>query len=154
MTLIDAGEIASETVTVVSLNIRLLNDEPPRVTGTAFNQTYLEENGSIYITDENVFIEDNDNLREYRAIERVTVMLMSPLPEDVLVVNGIVDEDGVIEYSSCNTTDCYQDFLRNLEYNNTNSEPSTDDREVVIEVCVFGSMGMCVINIVHGMTIK
>ncbi len=135
VTLIDGGGILSSYVTLVALTVQLLNDEPPRVTNTAFNQTYKEEAGSISITDYVALIEDNDNLERHRAIARITVTLLSPLPEDVLIANGSVVENSTIEWTCDDITNaCYVDFLRSLQYDNTSPEPSIENREVVIEV--------------------
>ena len=127
----DDGGLSSD-VALTDLTIQLVDDEPPQISNTDSNQTYTEEGGPIDILDRYVMIIDDDNCPDHQVVSRILVELLEPLNEDVLISdNG--EENFTIEYS-CDQSGCYEDFLRGLQYDNTNSEPDTEDRTIVIEV--------------------
>ncbi len=131
VSVIDEGGLHSN-LTLISLTILLLDDEPPEITGTNFNQTYTEENGTIDIIDGNVTIVDSDNCVDHMVVVRLRVELLVPLEEDILIANG-TQVNSTLEYS-CAEPRCYEAFLVSLQYNNSNPEPSTKNREIIIQV--------------------
>lgn len=124
----------------VDITIVLENDEDPIISESSNNQTFIEEGGAIYLFDVMVTITDADNCFDHNLIEEIRVTLLNPVEaEDQLIVNGSVVSG--FNYSfRCDQAlqgmACYEDFLTNLEYNNTNIEPGSFDipRRFMIEV--------------------
>ena len=127
----DEGGLHSD-VALVSLTILLLDDEPPEITSTDFNQTYTEEDGPVDVIDESVTIVDSDNCVDHMVVARLRVELLGPLEEDILIANG-TRVNSTLEYS-CSESGCYEAFLMLLQYDNSNLEPNTEDREITIQV--------------------
>ena len=125
----------------ISVTIQSVNDEPPRITQTSPKLTFVEERGPINIVDQGVLIVDLDNCPEHMTVAEVVVSLENPVPgEDQLIVAGEVLDNYTMTFT-CDTmvdgSDCYEEFLRNITYNNTNEEPESysQDRFIIIEVC-------------------
>ena len=132
----DDGELTSNKASI-DLTIELTNDEPPEIVNTPTIQTYVEEAGPVNVLSGSVYVRDADNCVNHTLIVWLQVVLQNPVEgEDQLVSNEGVYSNFSISYS-CDMTmnmSCYDDFLRSLQYNNTNIEPDFDDRLITIEV--------------------
>lgn len=123
-----------------------MNDEPPIITGTSSTRNFIEEGGPIELFDSTVTISDSDNLVEHSLIREIRVTLENPVvSEDLVIVNG----SALANFSTTFVCDqniegmgCYEEFLRSLQYNNTNIEPGSFgiDRLFRIEVFDIGIM--------------
>lgn len=155
---IAADETLSSEPSLVVVSIQLENDEPPIISNTPTSQTFVEEGGAISLFDPTVRIADADNCYDQILVEEVRVTLENPVEgEDQLLVNGSAlsgysttfncssEQLDPLEEMECyeDATNCsaifmcYEDFLLQLEYNNTNSEPGSFrmDRNFLVEVC-------------------
>lgn len=145
----DDGRLTSNTVSI-DLTIDSTNDEPPQIVNTPISQTYIEEAGPVNVLSVNAYIRDVDNCVNHTLIERLEVILQNPVEgEDQLISMEGVYSDFSIRYS-CDMTvnmSCYDDFLRSLQYNNTNIEPDFGDRFITIEVSCLTSYGYDIIAI-------
>ena len=108
----------------------------PEVTNTSLEQTYIEQAGPINIVSPGATIVDQDNMPEHQLIRVLRVTLDNPvLGEDVLIADNVSNPSTLM--FSCNMSadrSCYDNFLRGVQYNNTNEEPTFTDRHVTIEV--------------------
>ena len=152
-----ADESLSSEIDQVMVSIQLENDEAPIISNTSTSQTFVEEGGPISLFDRSVTIADADNCYEQTLAEELRVTLENPVEgEDVFLVNGSAlsgysvtfncsSELDALEKMGCyedstNCSDvfmCFEGFLLQLEYNNTNSEPGSFrmDRIFLVEVC-------------------
>ena len=121
-----------------SVTIQPVNDEAPEITNTSSVVVFIEERGPISIVDGGVAIIDLDNCANHTIVVQLTVRLENPIAEeDQLIVDGVVYENYTATFS-CDAgvnSSCYEDFLRSIEYNNTNVEPDPQQRIVSIQVC-------------------
>lgn len=114
VTVMDEGGLVSNR-SLTTLTIQLLDDEPPRFISTPFNQTYTEQGGPIPILGNSVAIVDNDNCPEGRNVVRLTVELLSPLPEDILLMNRL-RVDYALEFNCSAQPSCYVDYLEDYHW--------------------------------------
>ena len=126
---------------ITSVTIHPVNDEPPMITNTSSEMMFTEEGDPINIVDGGVTIVDNDNCLNHTTVAQLVVRLENPVDgEDQLIVGGQVYENFTTTFScdtGVNGSNCYEDFLRSIEYSNINLEPTsyTQERVVSIEVC-------------------
>ena len=121
-----------------SVIIQPVNDEPPEITNTSSVIVFTEEGGPVSIINGGVTIIDLDNCANHTTVVQLVVRLENPVEgEDQLIVGGEVYENYTATFS-CDmevNSRCYEDFLRSIEYNNTNMEPNPQQRIISIEVC-------------------
>ena len=126
------------TPVTTSVTIQPVNDEPPEITNTSAVVVFTEEGGPISIVDDDVAIIDLDNCENHTIVTQLVIRLENPIEgEDQMIIDGEVYENYTVTLS-CDATvnsSCYEDFLRSIEYNNTNVEPDPQQRIVSIEVC-------------------
>ena len=129
-----------------TVNIMLVDDEPPIISGTRNSQVFIEEGGAIHLVEPTVIIMDADNCKNHTLIERVEVQLVNPVEgEDQLIVDEETLSTFFANYT-CNmlydSMSCYEEWLQTLQYNNTNKEPRSfrTERRVRIEVRMLKSV--------------
>ena len=122
-----------------SVTIQPVNDEPPEITNTSSVMVFTEEGGPVSIVDGGVAIVDLDNCENHTIVVQLVVRLENPVDgEDQLIVGGEVYENYTATFSCDMEVDgssCYEDYLRIIQYNNTNIEPDPQQRIISIEVC-------------------
>ena len=132
-----------------SVTIQSINDEPPRITATPYQISFMEEGGPINIVNKSVRIVDMDNCPEHRTVAEVVVTLENPVEEvDQLIFAGELLDNYTMTFTcdtELNGSYCYEQFLRNITYNNTDEEPESyfQDRSIVIEVCRANTACLC-----------
>ena len=122
------------------IRIQSVNDEPPLIRNTSSMIQFIEERGPVRIIDEGVAIVDSDNCPNHTTVMQLLVSLVNPVPqEDLLIIRGEVYENYTVAFS-CDTevdgSQCYEDFLRSIEYNNTNKEPDSYSQSRIISIQV------------------
>ena len=119
-----------------NITIQSLNDEPPRITGTPAEQTYLENAGPINIVENSTLIVDADNLFEHRVIRVLWVTLDNPVPGEDLLIAGNDSDASALSFSCDMQRDpaCYDAYLGMVQYNNGADEPNSTNRIITIEV--------------------
>ena len=121
-----------------SVTIQPIDDEPPEITNTSSVVVFTEEGGPISIVNESVTIADVDNCENHTIVAQLVVRLENPIEgEDQMIIDGEVYGNYTVMFS-CDAivnSSCYEDFLRSIEYNNTNVEPDPQQRIISIEVC-------------------
>lgn len=125
---------------LASVRIQSVNDEPPLITNTSAVVQFHEEDGPVRIVDNSVSIVDRDNCENHTTVLKLIVRLENPVArEDVLIVG-----EEVYNYTvtfSCDPEvegrQCYEDFLRSIEYNNTNQEPESYAQNRIISIQVW-----------------
>ena len=122
-----------------SVTTQPVNDEPPEITNTSSVIIFTEEGGSVSIIDGGVAIVDLDNCENHTTVVQLVVRLENPVDgEDQLIVGREVYENYTATFScdmEVDGSNCYEDYLRTIEYNNTNIEPDPQRRIISIEVC-------------------
>ena len=104
--------------------------------GTFFDALYVENGAPVSIVDTDILITDIDDTN----IESARIALQSPLAEDVLTVGtlpaGITASisGGVITLTGSASLAAYQAAIRAITYSNTNDNPSTVERTILITV--------------------
>lgn len=124
-----SDQVHGSTPKFVDVVIEPVNDESPIIADTSSTQVFIEQRGPIRLVDSSVTITDDDNCLNHTLIREVRVRLDNPLSsEDQFIVNGSV-LPGYVDIFSCDQQvdgmNCYTDYLRTLEYNNTNTEPGS-----------------------------
>ena len=121
-----------------SVTIQPVNDEPPAITNTSSVIVFIEEGGPVSIVEEGVAIVDSDNCANHMTVIELVVSLENPIEgEDQLIIGGEVYENYTVTFS-CDmevNSSCHENFLRSIEYNNTNIELDPQQRIISIEVC-------------------
>ena len=121
-----------------SVTIQPVDDEPPEITNTSAVVVLTEEGGPISIVNDGVVIVDLDNCENHTIVTQLVIRLENPIEgEDQMIIDGEVYGNYTVTFS-CDATvnsSCYEDFLRSIEYNNTNVEPDPRQRIISIEVC-------------------
>ena len=119
-----------------SVTIQPVNDEPPVITNTSLVIVFTEEGGPVSIVDTGVAIIDLDSCANHTTIIQLVVGLENPVGGDQLIVDGEIYENYTAMFS-CDmevNSSCYKDYLKSIEYNNTNEEPDPQQRIIFIEV--------------------
>ena len=125
------------TPVTTSVTIQPVDDEPPEITNTSVVVVFTEEGGPVSIVDDGVAIADLDNCENHTIVTQLIVRLENPIEgEDQMIIDGEVYGNYTVTFL-CDATvnsSCYEDFLRSIEYNNTNVEPDPQQRIISIEV--------------------
>ena len=129
----ESGFLSSDAAST-SITVLPVNDEPPIVSNTPSVVVYTEQAGAVYLLDASTAIVDADNCLDHTLPAEVRVTLVDPLPEDRLLVNGSVAPGNNLSLSCEGETECFEEILTSLQYDNTNAEPNFEDRTVVVEV--------------------
>lgn len=133
-----------------SVTIQSVNDEPPVIMNTSSTVSFVEGGGPITIVGEGVIINDLDNCINHTTVVQLVVRLENPVQgEDLLIVGGEVYGNHSVTFScdSALGANCYEDFLRTIEYNNANDEPESYSQErnisIEVNVSVASSNSLC-----------
>lgn len=136
MKVIVADEGLTSSALSINFTIMPTDDEPPIISQTATEQTYIENAGPVNVADQTAIIVDADNLAEHRDIQELRVRLVNPAPGDELIDFAGAVSSSHLNYScdvSQNAT-CYEMYLRSVQFNNLEDEPEIYNRYITIEV--------------------
>lgn len=141
-----------------------MNDEIPRLTSTNLTSYHREHEGPTALLDSTATLYDGDNCVEHQLIAEIRLIINDFVDGEDILLNGTEQEiillDSQVGFGSgsifgsgsgellaqsqyvtltCDqtvSTECYDNLLRALHYNNTANEPTNSQHIITLEVSI------------------
>ncbi len=137
------SNVATSTITVVSVNSIPQLDLDASEAGTGYAATFQKGRPAVNIADDDTEITDGDGTTLVRATITLTnrlngsnesLSVNGSLPAGITVTNTYDNTDGILELSGTASLADYQTAIEQIQYNNNSINPNNENRIITVVV--------------------
>lgn len=151
----NTGRIGESNIVNVTVRVELIDEYCPVVSSSLNTATFVESSNSTYVGQDVVFSVTDRDREPHKMLSMLDITLRNRQAEEsISVANGSLlvtshtsGSDLIIRVQGSATAELYRQVLQTLVYNNTQDEPTLNERSIMISPYVVGNLPCTTHNI-------